>query len=638
MSEEIKSLSTREQCRLKLPIFYGSVDNFYHGFKEVIANGIDEIINHYDNGTIKVKLYNDLQTISVEDSGRGVKIGDSTDNVPNYILLFEKLFTGTNFDNNSIGSEKVTIGCNGSGLCVLNNTSSSFIVDSYYNNKHYQLKYINGGFKEYIKEVEDNEDNKHGSKFTFKLDNSVYPNITYDVQEIREIVRHCSATVGNINFSFEYNEETMYYNFNKLDDYFDSITNALTSKKIYIPNSKYEVENEINEIECIISTSSNNIQESYLNANFLPEGGTINEGIIEGFKTYVLNFAKTNKMLDKNSKTISNEDIEGSLCFLAKWNSTNVEFTNQTKYGTKKRLYKKIAKDYIGKFLDVYTIENSEEFKKLVEHVLEITKFNNKSKLNKESLKKKLSEKIDGINNKIEGLVDCKIHGEDAELYITEGLSGLGGMVLARDPIFQAGMPIRGKILNCLKEDYDRIFKSPIITNLIKVIGCGIEGDKKNKDLGMFDINKLRYGKIVFLCDEDPDARNIVALLLTMFYRLIPTLIKNGRIYVAKTPLFEIRNCDDDKMYYAYSDKEKENILKSINTKNFKIARNKGIGENDALVLNETAMNPETRHIVQVNIDNIEEMIKSFEVWMDNDVSQRKEYIENNLDKYLIEE
>ena len=342
-------------------------------------------------------------------------------------------------------------------------------------------------------------------------------------------------------------------------------------------------------------------------------------------------------MLDKNIKTISNEDVEGSLCFLVKWSSTNVEYTNQTKFSSKKKLYKKIAKDYVQNFMQVYMVEQEEEFKKLVAHVLEITKFNNKSKINKEALKKKLSEKIDGINNKIEGLVDCKIHGEEAELYITEGLSGLGGMVLARNPITQAGMPIRGKILNCLKEDYNRIFKSPIITNLIKVIGCGIEGDKKNKDLGMFDINKLRYGKIIFLCDEDPDSRNIVALLLTMFYRLMPTLIKEGKIYVAKTPLFEIRDTKTDEVQYAYSDQEKESIIKSM-SKNIKINRNKGIGEVDAIVLNETAMNPETRHIVQVNIDNVSNMINSFEVWMDNDVTMRKEYIENNLDKYIIEE
>ena len=635
---EIKSLSVREQCRLKLPIFYGSVDNYQHGFKEVMANAIDEIINNFDYGEIRISLSEDCKIISVEDSGRGVPIGESTNGVPNYELLFERLFTGTNFENNKKGNEKVTTGVNGSGTCVLNHTSELFMVDSFYNNKHYQLKYINGGERQYLKEIEDNNNGQHGSRFTFKLDDKVYPNTTYIVDEIKEIIRHCSATVGNIKFTFEYKNDIIEYNYNTLDDYFDSITDSLTSKKIHIPLSKYDLENELNEVECIVSSSSNNIQESYLNANFLPEGGTINDGIIEGFRISILEYAKKNKMLDKNIKTISNEDVEGSLCFLVKWSSTNVEYTNQTKFSSKKKLYKKIAKDYVQNFMQVYMVEQEEEFKKLVSHVLEITKFNNKSKINKEALKKKLSEKIDGINNKIEGLVDCKIHGEEAELYITEGLSGLGGMVLARNPITQAGMPIRGKILNCLKEDYNRIFKSPIITNLIKVIGCGIEGDKKNKDLGMFDINKLRYGKIIFLCDEDPDARNIVALLLTMFYRLMPTLIKEGRIYVAKTPLFEIRNTNTDEMFYAYSDQEKDSILKTLNSKNIKISRNKGIGENDALILNETAMNPETRHIVQVNINNISDMINSFEVWMDNDVTMRKEYIENNLDKYVIEE
>ena len=215
---EIKSLSVREQCRLKLPIFYGSVDNYYHGFKEVMANAIDEIINNFDYGEIRISLSDDCKIISVEDSGRGVPIGESTDGVPNYELLFERLFTGTNFENNKKGNEKVTTGVNGSGTCVLNHTSELFMVDSFYNNKHYQLKYINGGERQYLKEIEDNNNGQHGSRFAFKLDDKVYPNTTYIVDEIKEIIRHCSATVGNIKFTFEYKNDIIEYNYNTDSD------------------------------------------------------------------------------------------------------------------------------------------------------------------------------------------------------------------------------------------------------------------------------------------------------------------------------------------------------------------------------------------------------------------------------------
>lgn len=633
MAEEIKSLTTREQCRMKLPIFYGSVDNYYHGFKEVMANAIDEIVNHYNNGIIKVKLFDDLQTISVEDSGRGVPINNKTNNIPNYELLFEKLFSGTNFENNSKDNNKIATGCNGSGTCVLNHTSKLFLVDSFYDNHHYQLKYIDGGNRQFIKDI--GQADKHGSIFTFKLDKDVYPNITYNKKEIEEIIRHCSATVDNITFIFEYNGEIKTYQYKTLECYFDSITNNLTSKKILIPSFKFDEDNEINICECVISTSSNNIQESYLNANYLPDGGTINDGIIDGFKQSITNYAKDNKLFDKNIKVINSEDIEDSLCFVSKWNSTNVEFTNQTKYATKKRLYKKLAKNYIMNFLELYINENKDDFKRLVDHVLEVTKFNNKSKTNKEALKKKLNEKIDGISNRVANLTDCKYHDENSELFIAEGKSAKGSIVLARDAKYQAVYPIRGKILNCLKASPSDIFKSPIITELVKTLGCGISfKNKKNKDLNNFDINKLRYGRICIASDQDDDGLSIQALVLTMIYTLMRDLILEGKVYIAQTPLFVITELKTDKKLYAFNESEKDKIIKNINGK-YRINRLKGLGEASAEDMYNTALNPETRQMIKVTVDDVEKMIDKFDMWMDENVDRRKEFIINNLYKYM---
>lgn len=647
MSESIKSLSVREQCRDKLPIFYGSVDNYYHGFKEVMANAIDEIINHFKSGEITITLFEDLKTISVEDTGRGVPINDSTDGIPNYELLFEKLFTGTNFENNNGENSKIATGCNGSGTCVLNHTSELFMIDSYYGGNHYQLKYIDGGERQYLKTLETS--NKHGSKFTFKLDNSVYPVITYTYNDIKEIVRHCSATVGSIKFKLIYGDEVIEYQYETLDDYFESITNNLTSKKVCIPSQSffteakilkardgdYHIPSETNEVACIMSTSSNNIQETYLNANFLPEGGSINDGIIEGIRNVVLNFAKENKMLSKDIKDISKEDVSDSLCFLVKWSSTNVEFTNQTKYATKKNLYKKIAKEYINNFMEVYISEHKDDFKKLVEHILEITKFNNKSKSNKEALKKKLNEKIDNFGNRVNKLVDCKLHNEESEVFIAEGESAKGSIVLARNPKTQAVYPIRGKILNCLKASPDEVVKSPIITDLIKVLGCGVSfKSKRNKDLNNFDINKLRYGRVIIASDQDDDGLSIQALVLTAIYTLMRDLIIEGKVYIAQTPLFVVTELKTDKRYYAFNEIEKDKIISNIKGKT-RVNRLKGLGEASKEDMYNTALNPETRQMIKVTVEDVEKMIDKFDMWMDEDVTRRKEFIINNLHSYM---
>lgn len=625
----IKQLSTREQCRDKLPIFYGSRDNFIHGLKEVLANAIDEVSNNFENGNIEVTLFDDLRTISVKDTGRGVPINKGTEGVPNYVLLFERLFSGTNFDNNENG--KITTGVNGSGTCVLNNTSELFKVESARDGHLYELLYTDGGNFNHFKEL--GRTDEHYSIFTFKLDKEVYTNVKYDYDEIKDICKHCSTTNNKVTITLSHKGDSIRYHYDSIKDYFDEVTANLTSTPVLFNEVKYDVENEINIYNGVLATSSDTIQETYLNSNFLPYGGTINEGIIEGVRRFINKYCK-----DSNSKfkNLTTKDVEDSFSFVFSVQSTNVEYENQIKLSTRKKTYRTLAQKYVQDTLEVFEMENKKEFQKMVNHVLEVQKFNNKSQASKDALKKKLAEKVDNINNRVEGLVDCKIHGDGAELYITEGRSALGGMVLARDPYNQAGMPIRGKILNCLKANYDKIFKNDIVTDLVKVLGCGIETDKKNKDLGSFDINNLRYHKIIFLCDEDPDARAIVNLLLTMFYRLMPTLIKQGKIFIAQTPLFEIRNKDTDEMIYAYSEQQKEEIIKKI--PRYHIARNKGVGEVEPEVLSETAMKPTTRKLIQVKIEDVLSMVDSFDMWMDDDVTRRKAYIENHLNEYIIED
>lgn len=627
--DTIKKLDTRQQCREKLPIFFGSRDNYTHGVKEVIANAIDEISNNFENGDIYVTLHDDNKTISIKDTGRGIPIDEKTDGTPNYELLFETLFAGTNFENNQ--NDKVAVGTNGCGTCVLNHTSKLFKVTAARNGKITELLYHDGGDFQHIKTI--GETNEHYSEFEFLLDDEVYANTVYIPEEIDLICKYNAAVNNKVNIYFIYKGVTKAYHFDSIYQYFEENSNNNTCK-IYEGYSKmYDLKDEKNKIQASVCTSSENFQQSFLNSNYLQNGGTINRGLIYGARDYVNAYLKKKKMLDKKNGEVSHTDIEESLSFVVSIESTNVEYENQTKLSTNKALYRDIAKDYIYSLLEVFEIEQPKEFEKFINHILEVQKFNGRAQASKRALKKKLSEKVDNLTNRIEGLVDCKHHGENCEIFIAEGKSALGSIVAARNPQNQAAISIRGKILNCLKVDYETVFKNETVTDIIKSLGCGIETDKKNKDLGCFDKNALRYERIIIATDADPDGYQIACLLLTMFYRLTPTLIKEGHIYIALTPLFEIRDIKTGEYYYAFTEEEKEEIISKL-TK-YQVNRNKGLGEVDADVMSRTGVNPETRNIMKVTYNDAEEMIKMFEHWMGNSTVERKKYIENDLNKYV---
>ena len=315
--------------------------------------------------------------------------------------------------------------------------------------------------------------------------------------------------------------------------------------------------------------------------------------------------------------------------------SNNVEFQNQTKLSTNKKLYKDITKKHTTSMLESFQAQNEKEFSKFINHLLTVQKHNGVNDKAKKKLKKVLTEKVDTMNNRIENLVDCKKHDNTSELFICEGQSALGSVVLARDAEYQAAYPLRGKILNCLKADYDTIFKNKIVTDLVKVIGCGIEGDKKSKDLDIFNIENLRYDKIIATCDADEDGFQISCLIITMIYRLMPTLIDEGHVYIATTPLYEFKT-KTDKMYYAFSETEKDKVAKSIK-EDYKVSRSKGLGELQADVLAETAMNPDTRNIIKVTVEDAKMVAESMDAWMGDDIESRKEFISENIEKYASE-
>lgn len=626
--DEALILTEREKGR-DVSVWFESSSNYMHPLKELIANATDEINNNFDSGVVIVSLEDDLQTLIINDTGRGIPLEqENKDGIPYWKILLLILFGGTNYKNGENG--KITTGEHGLGLTVTNYCSKEFEIISLRSGCKSSMSFKDGGEVVQDFKVEQNNTDITGTTIRFKLDEEVFGEYKYNPDEIKDILNRLAGSNSKIKFVFNHKGETIEYHYESLEEYFDTITNLNTSIKISGKTKDFHLDNEFNTIEFVLCTSSEPVQESFLNITFLPNGGTICEGMIDGVRKFI------NSNLPNTSKSIpvSLKDVEDSVSFVVNMMSVKSEFANQTKLSTKKKLYKTIASEYVQELLEIFKLENEKEFDKFAKHILEVQKFNTKSQANKKALKKKLSEKVDSINNRIEGLIDCKIHGEEAEIFICEGKSALGSAVLARNPINQACIPIRGKILNCLKANYSDVLKNQIIMDLVRAIGCGIQTDKNNKDIENFNMNNLRYGKIVLTADADADGEAIVCLLLTMIYKLFPKLIYENKIYIANTPLYEVKLSKNDEMIYIYSESEKDKVLSRINDK-YSISRVKGLAELEAETMSYTAMNPETRVLTLVTVEKAEKMFEAFEIWMDTDVKKRKGIIESELVNYL---
>lgn len=634
--DKIRRLDHREQSREKISIWYGSADNYEHGLKEVLANATDEIINNFDKGTINVELMEDMKTLVVQDSGRGIPMEGETDGTPNYELLFLILFAGTKYGEGGEMEGSYT-GTNGSGQTVLNYTSSLFEVTSVRNGKEYHIKFENGGIlSESI--TERKTDKESGTTVKFRLDPEIYTETEFTNEQVKSIIKRYAVSSNKITINYKHKDEEVTYHYDHLEEYFDEVIgDTSTSSVRYGDSVLFDDGGEKTSIELALATTTEIIQESYLNINYLPNGGAINNGIVNGVKLYMNKFCRDNSLFPKGVKSFSDSDIEESISFVAVMLSNNVEFSNQTKLDTQKKLYYEVAKKRVSQILEVMEVEDKKGFDSIVKHLLLVQKDNASNQRQKEKLKKELTKKVDNLNNSIEKFVDSRIHGEEAELYLAEGDSAHGSVVLARDGKFQASLPMGGKFLNVAKANtLETIVKNEIIMNVIRVLGCGVELGKKHKDVAPFDISKLRYGKIIIASDEDADGKQITSLVITLFHTLMPEIIKQGKLYIAKTPLYEIK-LKDDSVLYAYSDDERDDLINKNKKEVVNVARSKGLGELDAEVMAETAMNPETRHLVQVTIEDSGLASRTLEDWMGTKVDNRKDMISANLNEYIYE-
>ena len=639
--DKIRALSEREKAREKLPVFYGSYDNFYHGFRELLNNACDEILNNFDKGEIEVVLSDDNRTMTVRDTGRGIPIST----YENTKLLFETLFASGKYDV----SENTNSGVNGVGNTILQFSSVYFECLSHMRSigKSYKIVYENGG------EITTpltclGDTDKHGTEITFKLDDTVYTEVVFNEKEVEDIIRKVSMISENITFNFTYKNNTVSFNHN-ISEYFDKYSTDIIGGSYTCSPKRFERDieverkgmkdtaKEIADIQVVFGACSGELpmQETMLNGNYLKENGTIYDGVIDGFKIYVNRYCKENNLYKKKEKGLSSQDIENAISFVCRLFNNLVEFESQVKFSTKKEYYKQIAKEYIQEQLEVYKLESEKAFKRMVEQILICKRANDVNIQARQKLKDKLTKKVDGINETVDGFVDCELD-KGGELFLVEGKSANGSIVLARDSYFQASYPLRGKLINLLKAKWKDILDNNEIADIIRLLGCGVEvRNKYTKELPEFNLDNLRFNKIILTADADSDGHQINTLILTALYVLMPTLIKKGYVYIAQPPIFQI-DCGNIRKY-AMSVREKDEIVESFGSKKVEVHRLKGLGETSAEVMAETVCNPYTRILQQVKVSDIQKMKEKFKVWMDEEVGDRKEIICKNLNRYLIE-
>lgn len=642
-NESITALKGADRVRKRPSVIFGSdgLGGCEHSVFEIISNSIDEARAGYGNRII-ITHYRDNR-IEVEDFGRGCPVDyNSVEKCYNWELVYCELYAGGKYNE---GDYEFSLGLNGLGLCATQCASEfmdvEVIRDGFKYNLHFEKGENVGGLQKTPCKKK-----QTGTRTLWRPDLEVFTDISIDDAFFFDVLKRQAVVNPNILFVFRSENETggftetEFIYENGITDYVSEISgdNALVSVQHWTAEKfgrdredkpEYKVKLDV------ALTFSNKVKltEYYHNSSFLEHGGSPEDAVKRAFTAQIDTYIKSINGYQKNESKIKYEDVEECLVLVSSSFSTQTSYANQTKKAITNKFIRETMTEFLRRQLEIYFIENPDEAKRIAEQIL----LNKRSRENAEktrlNMKKKLSGTID-LANMVEKFVDCRTKDVSRrELYIVEGDSALGSVKLARDPEFQAVIPVRGKILNCLKAEYSKIFKSEIITNLIKIFGCGVEVNSRNKQIAEFDINNFRWNKIVICTDADVDGFQIRTLILTMLYRLTPTLIEQGFVYIAESPLFEINT--KDKTYFAYTEQEKQRIIKKIGTKKHTIQRSKGLGENQPDMMNLTTMNPDTRRLIKVTADDIQESSAVFEMLLGDDLQGRKDYISQYGADYL---
>ena len=649
-NESISALKGADRVRKRPGVIFGSdgLDGCQHAVFEILSNSIDEAREGYGS-EITVTRFADY-SIEVEDHGRGIPVDfNPNEKRYNWELVFCELYAGGKYKTNDGENYEFSLGLNGLGTCATQYSSEYMDVMVRRDGTEYTLHFEKGenqtgtktGFK---KKKYDGKDT--GTMIRWRPDLEMFTDISIPESYYLDVLKRQAVVNPHLKFIFRNQTETGFTTTefcyeNGITDYVAEIAEdrALTSIQSLSGErrgrdraDKPEYKVRLNCAFCFSSSVSR--LEYYHNSSWLEYGGAPDKAVRSAFVYAIDAYLKQNGKYNKNESRISFQDVSDSLILVTSCFSTYTSYENQTKKAITNKFIQEAMTEFLRSGLEIYFIENKAEADKIAEQILINKRSREQVEKARLNIRKKLSGSID-VANRVQKFVDCRTRDVSRrELYIVEGDSALGSCKQGRDSEFQAIMPIRGKILNCLKADYDKIFKNDIITDLLKVLGCGVEvKSKASKDLSTFDLNNLRWNKVIICTDADVDGFQIRTLVLTMLYRLVPTLIEEGYVYIAESPLYEI-TCKN-KSYFAFDESEKADILKELAGKKYTIQRSKGLGENEADMMWETTMNPESRRLIRVLPEDAAATSEMFDLLLGENLSGRKEYIAENGWQYL---
>ena len=649
-NDSISQLKGADRVRKRPGVIFGSdgLDGCEHAVFEILSNSIDEAREGHGD-TITLTNYED-GSIEVEDFGRGCPVDwNPVEKRFNWELVFCELYAGGKYKNADGGDYEYSLGLNGLGSCATQYSSEYMDVTVWRDGNKYQLHFKKGkvcGKKGQELIVEPADRKKTGTLIKWRPDREVFTDIDIPVEYFEDVLHRQAVVNAGVTFRLRVQHggkfETKEFRYeNGIMDYVGEIAGegALTAPVMISAERKGRDREDKPEYKVKLSAAfcfSNKVNaiEYYHNSSWLENGGAPDKAVRSAFVSAIDAYIKKIGKYQKNESAIKFQDVQDCLILVTNCFSTQTSYENQTKKAINNRFIQLAMTDFFKQQLEVYFIENKPEADRIAEQVLINKRSRETAERARQGMKKKLSGSID-IANRVQKFVDCRSKDTDRrEIYIVEGDSALGACKLSRDAEFQGIMPVRGKILNCLKADYVRIFKSDVITDLMKVLGCGVEvKDKHTKDLSSFDLDNLRWNKIIICTDADVDGFQIRTLILTMLYRLVPTLIREGYVYIAESPLYEIE-CKG-KTYFAYSDREKAEIVDKLGNARLSISRSKGLGENDPDMMWMTTMNPETRRLIKVMPEDAEKMAQVFDLLLGDNLSGRKDHIAEVGYRYL---
>ncbi len=645
-NESIAMLKGADRVRKRPGVIFGSdgLDGCQHAVFEILSNSIDEAREGHGR-IITVTRYSD-KSIEVEDAGRGCPVDwNPTEKRFNWELVYCELYAGGKFDNNDDEHYEYSLGLNGLGACATQYASAYMDVTVWRDGFTHSLRFEKGEIVGELKK-EPLTRKKTGTRTRWMPDLDVFTDIDVPVEYYIDVLKRQAVVNAGVTFRFRNQVGTSFdvTDFCYEQGLLDYVTELADGTSLTAPvfwettqkgrdrEDKPEYRVKLSVALCFSNRQT--MMEHYHNSSYLEYGGAPEKATRYALVSAIDGYLRQNNKYQKNESKITYADVADCLMLVSSNFSTLTSYENQTKKAITNKFIQEAMTLFLKSNLEIYFIENRFDADKIAEQVLINKRSRETAEKTRLGIRKKLSGTVD-IANRVQKFVDCRTKEIDRrEIYIVEGDSALGACKLSRDADFQGIMPVRGKILNCLKADYGKIFKSDIITDLLKVLGCGVEVERKHvKDISAFDIKNLRWSKVIIWTDGDVDGFQIRTLILTMLYRLTPTLIEEGHVYIAETPLFEI-TCKD-KTWFAYSDAEKNEILKKLEGQKVKIDRSKGLGENDPDMMWLTTMNPETRRLIRVMPMEAQATSDAFDLLLGDNLAGRKEHIAEHGHKYI---